>query len=231
MPDTVRIPASADALVRRVTHLVRKNPGDRSTLRHSLGKLPEDAALGVHRIVVPFLPVPPDDGRKTSEYEAAERACYAVAALIASQPRGAREQARTSSTPAEVPAGQDAAPSEVRGPGAQDRRRRNLGYSLAHAVEQGGNARSMENHLQLLARQDVEGLYRHLPRLILQLRGDQVRIDWGVLIRDLTRWARDPRLVAKEWAQSYYRTSERLAAAKAREANGTRGNDDEETAS
>ena len=82
MPDTARIPASADALVREVIRLTRKNPGDRSVLRHSLGKSPKEAALGVHRIVVPFLPDPPADSSKAGRYEAAERAYYTVAALI-----------------------------------------------------------------------------------------------------------------------------------------------------
>jgi CRISPR system Cascade subunit CasB len=59
-----------------------------------------------------------------------------------------------------------------------------------------------------------------------------VRIDWGVLIRDLTRWAADPRQVAKEWAQDYYRTSERLAAARNRKNEKTTGSHEtKETAS
>jgi CRISPR system Cascade subunit CasA len=202
MPELLRVPPTADALSREITRLARKSPADRSVLRHSLGKPPVDVALGVHRIVVPFLPGSPDD--------AAERAYYAVAALIASQPRDARDNTDG-----------DASRDSAAGPPQEDvaaagQRRRNLGYSLAQAVGKGGNASILEDRLQLLARQDLDGLYRHLPRLVLQLRGDQVRIDWGVLIRDLTRWARDPHQVAKEWAQDYYRTSERLAAARKR---------------
>lgn len=231
MPDTTRVPRSADALVREVTRLARNNPADRSVLRHSLGKSPEEAALGVHRVVVPFLPDPPDNRRKTNGYAAVERAYYMVAALIASQSRGARDQAGAGDAP-EAPAGQDASQAATTGTGTPEQRHwRNLGYSLAHAVDQGGNARSLESHLQLLTRQDADGLYRHLPRLILQLRGDQVHIDWGVLIYDLTRWARAPRLVAKEWAQSYYRTSERLTAARTKETGTTSGNNDKETES
>jgi CRISPR system Cascade subunit CasB len=228
MPDTARIPPKADDMVRAVTRLARKNPADRSALRHSLGKRPEEAALAVHRIVVPFLPGPPDSDRKASGYAAAERAYYAVAALIASQPRGARDQL-ASDDPAEIP-DRNGVRQDTAGGRDQERRHwRNLGSSLAHAVSQGGNEKSLEGHLQLLTRQDIEGLYRHLPRLILQLRGDQVRIDWGVLTGDLIRWARDPRLVAKEWAQSYYRTSERLAAGKAKKQSSE--NTNKETAS
>jgi CRISPR system Cascade subunit CasB len=226
MPDSTRIPARADALVREVTRLTRKDPGDRAVLRHSLGKPPGQASLGVHRVVVPFLPDPPGASQNTNSYAATERAYYTVAALIASQPRGARDQAASVATEQET-AGQEASPQTPGTGTAQRRHWRNLGYSLAHAVGQGGNAKSLENHLQLLMRQDADGLYRHLPRLILQLRGDQVHIDWGVLIYDLTRWARDPRLVAKEWAQSYYRTSERLTAARAKKEPGTASRNEE----
>jgi CRISPR system Cascade subunit CasB len=232
MPDSTRIPASADALVREVTRLTSKDPGDRALLRHSLGKPPRETALGVHRIVVPFLPDLPDDGRKASGYAAAERAYYAVAALIASQPRGAREQAASADRRQGTVPGQEASPPQTPSTATQERRRwRNLGYSLAYAVEQGGNAKSLENHLQLLMRQDADGVYRHLPRLILQLRGDQVHVDWGVLIYDLTRWGRDPRLVAKEWAQSYYRTSERLTTARAKKETGTASGNQKEARS
>jgi CRISPR system Cascade subunit CasB len=219
MPESASVPAKADALAREVTRLARNSPADRSVLRHSLGKPPKDAALGVHRIVVPFVP--------DHAPESAERAYYAVAALIASQPRDARtgtgdSQETSAPPPRDATGGQRAATGQ---------RRQNLGFSLAHAVDRGGNANSLENHLQLLARQDLDGVHRHLPRLILQLRGDQVHIDWGVLIRDLARWAHDPRQVAKEWAQDYYRTSERLAARKRKNEQATANHKTEETAS
>jgi CRISPR system Cascade subunit CasB len=186
-----------------------------------------DVALGVHRIVVPFLP------DRSMANEAEERAYYMVAAMIASQPRNARDQGDTDSAPEDRPDG--AAPQDGTADASTPRRRhwRNLGYSLAQAVDKGANANSLENHLQLLTRQNLDGLYRHLPRLILQLRGDQVRIDWGVLVHDLTRWASDPRLVAKEWAQGYYRTSEQLTAARKRKnAQATsKEHDNKETAS
>lgn len=208
MPDTTRnrVPRSADALARHITRITVRNPGDRSALRHSLGKPPGAAALAVHRIVVPYLP----DPARTRHYAAAERAYYTVAALIASQPRSARDtpgdgdndetpEPRADGEPVPGPAGS----TETRAPDPS--RRHNLGHSLARAVEAGGTETSLENHLQLLIRQNADGLYRHLPRLILQLRGDQVRIDWGLLIHDLTQWASDPRRVAKQWAQDYYR--------------------------
>jgi CRISPR system Cascade subunit CasB len=209
MPRQTPIPKEADRLAREVTRLIKRNPGERSALRHSLGKRPEEVAVGVHRIVVPLLP--------KDAPEEAERAYYAVAALIASQPRQARDQAATDDVPdkpsdgaaPDYPVGVVAAPA--------GRPRHNLGYSLARAAH--GGAKNLEGRLQLLTRQDADGVYRHLPRLILQLRDEQVRIDWGVLVRDLTRWGRNPRLVAKEWAQEFYRAGERLTAEEKRKAD------------
>jgi CRISPR system Cascade subunit CasB len=207
MPRPTPVPKEADRLAREVIRLIRHSPGERSVLRHSLGKRPEEVAAGVHRIVVPLLPKDPPD--------AAERAYYAVAALIASQPRQARDQAASDNTPDGAAPGDPASQAAAAG-----RPRHNLGYSLARAAHEG--TKNLEGRLQLLARQDADGIYRHLPRLILQLRAEQVRIDWGALVRDLTRWERDPRLVAKEWVQEFYRADERLTAEdKRKAANGT----------
>lgn len=208
MPRQSIVPPEADRLAREITRLVSRSPGDRSVLRHSLGRNPEQVAVGVHRIVVPLLPADPP--------EHVERAYYAVAALIAAQPRGARDQAVASAPAAGIADETAVRPAGNGTPGAA--RRVNLGCSLAQAVHQGGNAKSMEDRLQLLARQDADGIYRHLPRLIMQLRGDQVRIDWGLLARDLARWGNQPRLVAKEWTQEFYRAATRLTKEKNRTA-------------
>jgi CRISPR system Cascade subunit CasB len=233
MPESLRIPPQADALARTVTRIAGHSPGDRSVLRHSLGKRPAEVAVGVHRIVVPFLPERASNAAGQSYYDAAERAYYMVAALIASQGRQARGQADAGDVPETVA---DTATSQDTRDGARESpvRRRNLGYSLAQAAHQGARDKSknLEDRLELLCRQDIDGLYRHLPRLILQLRADQVRIDWGVLIRDLTRWAADPRQVAKEWAQSFYRASEQITAARKRKnEQDADGHDNEETRS
>jgi CRISPR system Cascade subunit CasB len=216
MPRHASVPAEADRMAREISRLIRRSPGDRSVLRHSLGQAPEEVSVGVHKIVVPLLPKDAADG--TPRAHDVERAYYAVAALIASQQRPARDQAGGDGTPDDPPGAappDDPAGKEGTPPGRQPH---NLGYSLARAVHQGSNRKSTEDRLQLLARQDVEGVYRHLPRLILQLSGDQVQIDWGVLVHDLTRWAREPRLVAKEWVQEFYRTDERLTAEDKRKA-------------
>ena len=207
MPDSDPILKKAEELVREVRRLL-DSPADRAALRHSLGRPPEDATLAVHRIVVRHLPHGQPD-------EATERAFYAVPAYIAAQPRQARDQ-------------DAAAGAHPPGPG----RRQNFGESLARAAFRAGPAASgrMDARLQLLARQDLNGLHRQLPRLVLHLRADLVRIDWPVLIRDLARWGRDPKQVAKEWMQSYYRTSERLTAEKKHhDAAAAAGHGNEET--
>jgi CRISPR system Cascade subunit CasB len=177
----------ADELVREVRQLTKNNPADRAALRHSLGRRPEHVGLDVHRIVARHLA----DLRIT---DAVERAFYAVPAYMAAQSPDARDE------------------EDAKGPGANGAaHRQNLGESLAHAVQDAGlNEKSIEARLQLLARQDTEGVYRQLPRLILYLRGKRIRIDWAFLIRDLDQWDRQPKQIAKQWMQSYYRTSERL---------------------
>jgi CRISPR system Cascade subunit CasB len=222
MPRKISVPREADRLAREIMLLTAKSPGDRSVLRHSLGRPPEDVVMGVHRIVAPLLP------RDVKVAE--ERAYYAVAALIASQDRSARDQATTDD---EHDGSDSADPEGTAGEAGEDDSpgRPNLGYSLAQLAHKSSRDRSraLGDRLELLARQDVDGLYRHLPRLIHQVRADQVSIDWGVLIRDLTRWAYNPRQVAKEWAQDFYRTSERLLAAQKRKAEqAANGTHDEE---
>jgi len=186
VPDSDPILQKAHELVRDVRQLIAASPAARAALRHSLGLGPDDVALDVHRIVTRHLPPVRKD-------DATEHAFYAVTAYMAAQSREARDD--------------EAARSGANG----SAHRRNLGDSLAHAVhDKGLNEKTIEARLQLLARQDLAGLHRQLPRLILYLRGKRIGIDWAVLVRDLARWGHHPKQVAKEWMQSYYRTSDRL---------------------
>ena len=169
VPDDDLILKNAEELVREVRKLTRPIPADRSALRHSLGHAPEDAALAVHRIVTPHLPGEHLD-------DATERAFYAVPAYIAAQPREARDEDGCRDG-TDRPRYRPPEPGRFPGP---------------RAFRQGPEREEHEPRLQLLARQDLEGLHRQLPRLILYLRGNQVRIDWAVLIRDLARWGRRP---------------------------------------
>jgi CRISPR system Cascade subunit CasB len=205
MTRTTRVPPSADKMVSDVSKITADNPGDRSVLRHSLGLHPRNVAPGVHRLLTRYVPEHDD---------AAERAYYLVAALIASQDPDSRNQAREEDAADSGPG--DAAPGTHQQ--AAGWRRQNFGHSLALAADKRplDRRKPLEDRLELLARQDIDGLCRHLPRLVFQLRKDKVRIDWGAMVRDLTRWDSDPRQVAKEWVQDYYRASERLESARKR---------------
>ncbi|KUP97774.1 type I-E CRISPR-associated protein Cse2/CasB [Thermobifida cellulosilytica] len=211
----------ADALVERVGKLVAEEPAARAALRRGVGLTPDDPRmLAAHRVVAPYVPVTrSDEDRRGSgteqEAQAVERAFYAVAAIMAAQPRSARDQdAKTAEEEQDGAAAAETPPVEQSGGESTNRKSRqrpNLGVSLAEAVfRRGLNADTTEQRLHLLARQNLDGVHRHLPRLILQLRGDDVHVDWGVLARDLARWGRTPRQVAKEWVQSYHRTLETL---------------------
>ncbi|MEY9212260.1 type I-E CRISPR-associated protein Cse2/CasB [Thermobifida halotolerans] len=221
----------ADALVQRVSKLVVEDPAARAALRRGVGLAPDDPRmLAAHRIVAPYVPEGSEEGRRgpVAEWEApaVERAFYAVAAIMAAQPRSARDQGaqaqeerRDGEVSAETPSAEEGSGDSA---AEKPQRRPNLGVSLAEAAfAKGLNADTTEQRLHLLARQNLDGVHRHLPRLVLHLRGDAVDIDWGVLTRDLARWGHSPRRVAKEWVQSYHRTLETLRREAARAKNDT----------
>jgi CRISPR type I-E-associated protein CasB/Cse2 len=93
-----------------------------------------------------------------------------------------------------------------------------LGATLAEAAA--GSATNLRNdtaeaRLHLLCRQEVDGLHRHLPRLITHLRTGNIPVDWPELVVDLSRWGTERDFVAKRWLQDYYRTYDRITAARA----------------
>lgn len=93
------------------------------------------------------------------------------------------------------------------------RRRRDLGRCLAEAVNTEPASskdqlyRRLEAQLRLVCRQDLDGLHRHLPRLVRYLRGGGVDLDWVQLTVDLARWGTDADSVARTWLNSFYRTA------------------------
>ncbi|GAA5014565.1 type I-E CRISPR-associated protein Cse2/CasB [Kitasatospora paranensis] len=174
-----------------------EDPGVRAALRRGVGK-DLDSVPFMHRFVA---------HRLTDEQMAdldIQRAHYTVASLIAAQRRDQYAAARTATNLDETTAGPDE--SKPATP-----RSRSLGRSFADGVAKGGTeaglrASSAETRLNLLTRQSLDGLHRHLPGAIRQLRGSDVDVDWAQLLVDLCRWRRHAGTVKRRWLQDYYRT-------------------------
>ncbi|MFF7249768.1 type I-E CRISPR-associated protein Cse2/CasB [Embleya sp. NPDC008237] len=217
-PTTARKPEGAPWAKKFVDRIHRacEFPGQRAALRSGLRREVDDSPR-MHAIVATLVPQV-DRGN-----ESRERAWYAVAAMIASLPRAARrtraeepDDAETAedtggAQPPEVGDGATAAP-QLR------RRRRDLGVCLAEAVGRRTiRDTTAETRLDLLCRQSVDGLHRHLPATVRQLAVTPDAVDWVTLLRDLRAWEDHREEIARRWLQSYYRvrfTAERERARK-----------------
>ncbi|MEU5718705.1 type I-E CRISPR-associated protein Cse2/CasB [Streptomyces sp. NPDC020403] len=171
-----------------------EDPGARSALRSGLRK-DLDSVRRMHRLVSPWLP--------EQRSEDVERAYYTVAAMIAAQPRGAV------AVPQGTAGGQ--ARSDGQEPAPARRRRASLGTAFAAAVTEGpGREKEMragtaESRLNLLTRQSVNGLHRHLPASVGYLRSLGVDIDWAQLLDDLGNWRKQSGRISRMWLQDFYR--------------------------
>lgn len=206
-----RVSAAADKLVESVTEQVAKSPGNRAALRRSVGRTPEHPQSRP-AIALVSRHVPEGVG------EAVERAFYAVAALIAAQPRQSPDDSDDSddsdddATDSDDPDGETAG-EPASATGTEEPESRSLGATLGRAVALPGSPLkfdTVEARLHLLCRQRIDGLHRQLPRLVSQLKAIRVPVDWSRLAVDLSRWGTDADHVAKEWLQDYYRTYFRL---------------------
>lgn len=196
--DRVDLHIRAERLVARA-HEALSEPRDRAALRRGLGYPPSHPQVrDSYRIVDRYLP--------ERARPATERAFYTVAALIAAQPRNARDQdEEQTATDVAAPDGAQPAPEKVEEPARAARV--NLGMTMALAVNDGKlKSTTTEARLHLLCRQDVNGIHRHLPRLIAHLRADLVPVSWVDLLIDLIRWERHRDEVARQWLRSYHRT-------------------------
>ncbi|MGW2280337.1 type I-E CRISPR-associated protein Cse2/CasB [Streptomyces sp. NPDC001770] len=196
-----------------VSQVSRDDPGARSALRSGLRK-DLDSVRRMHRLVAPWLP----EGRS----EDVERAYYAVAAMIASQSRSALAAPDTEKSTDDDPAHTDGEQT----PATSVRRRRvSLGTAFATAVTEGpGREKEMragtaESRLNLLTRQSVNGLHRHLPASVGYLRSLDVDVDWAQLLDDLSHWRRNSGRSSRTWLQDFYRLRARDAAQRADEAD------------
>ncbi len=190
----------ARAFTRWIDRRSYEDPGVRSALRRGRGR-DLDAVPFMHRIVAAWLT---DEQLRDPDVQ---RAYYTVASLIAAQRRdqfaAAKSEAGT-------------------GPETEGRYGRSLGAAFADAVAKGDagiRESSAETRLNLLSRQSVAGLHRHLPGAVQQLRDKQVDVDWAQLLVDLSRWRRHCDAIKRRWLQDYYRARQADGYKRARHAD------------
>ncbi|MER6548636.1 type I-E CRISPR-associated protein Cse2/CasB [Streptomyces sp. NPDC001250] len=181
---------------REIEKLCRDDPGARIALRSGLRRGMDDVPR-MHRFVSPRLP----HNRRAPESE--QRAYYAVAAMIAAQPRSTFTVHDAEQQLDEAPQAGDPTPAVRYGT--------SLGLAFALAVtESPGREREMrestaESRLNLLTRQSLNGLHRHLPAAVGYLRDVDVPIDWAQLLADLIAWPAQSGRISRRWLQDYYR--------------------------
>ncbi|MFI8963077.1 type I-E CRISPR-associated protein Cse2/CasB [Streptomyces sp. NPDC053493] len=192
------------AFVAWVEQLCAADPGARTALRSGLRKN-LDAVPQMHRVVAPWLPT---DSTPTDT----QRAYYTVASMIAAQPSSAFVLPNPLTDDHDQHATVDAPQPSPRGtPGFGQ----SLGIAFAKAVVQSpGRDKTMreataESRLNLLTRQSVPGLHRHLPAAVAYLRACDVPVDWAQLLTDLTHWRRHSGRITRRWLQDYYRLREK----------------------
>ncbi|MEU3521364.1 type I-E CRISPR-associated protein Cse2/CasB [Streptomyces sp. NPDC006654] len=198
-------PSLYRAFVNHIETRCAQDPGVRVALRKGLRRDLDDVR-GLHRIVAAWLP----DGCPQAE----ERAFYAVAAMIADRPRHTFHTPGDHDDPdATAPAGREptAPPAgQAEAAATQPTRRDSLGASYARAVlAQAGRGlaeNTAEARLNLLTRQSLPGIHRHLPGSIRHLRDAGADIDFAVLLDDLATWPYRSKTTARRWLKDYYRT-------------------------
>jgi CRISPR type I-E-associated protein CasB/Cse2 len=212
----------------RYIERISVKPGSRAALRSGLRRTPEQSPR-MHAAVAGWV--------HESTRPAEERAFYTVAALIAGQPRAAREIDGRVREAADGSA--DQAQAETVGEVTPDvstvrARPRSLGRSLADLQakarsgrldpdgdrqhqdagrgtrdtdDPGATLTPMERRLHALCRLSLDGLHRQLPAIVLRLRSEQVPVDWAQLLDDMARWPWDRDRITKRWLQDYYRSA------------------------
>ncbi|MGA5321607.1 type I-E CRISPR-associated protein Cse2/CasB [Streptomyces seoulensis] len=184
---------------RRIEELCADDPGARTALRTGLRRGLDDVPR-MHRFIVPELP---RGGRIPA---ARQRAYYAVASMIAAQPRHTFTAAEPV-TDTEETSGEEASASQ---PTSAQKYGSSLGHAFATAVAQAAardkaiRESTAESRLNLLTRQSTDGLHRHLPAAVRYLCDVGVDVDWPRLLADLIAWPDDAKKVARRWLQDYY---------------------------
>ncbi|WP_406401433.1 type I-E CRISPR-associated protein Cse2/CasB [Streptomyces uncialis] len=202
--------ASYTAFALSIERLCRADPGARAALRAGLRRdLDHPRARPMHRLLTPRLPEGCDD--QTAQ------AHYAVASLIAAQPRHAFTSDQDDDEDTEAEQGkqafqesgepdEEAASSELTPYGSS------FGGSLGQAVIGKGASMRMsaaESRVNLLTRQSLRGIHLHLPAAVNQVRATGAPIDWGQLLADLVNWRYQSGRISRRWLQDFYRITAR----------------------
>ncbi|MFD0635436.1 type I-E CRISPR-associated protein Cse1/CasA [Catenulispora yoronensis] len=196
--------------VKKVIEHCKDTPGARAALRSIIGFSSRQMAAAADEIVVSAL-APIDPSVLAPEKQ---RAYYTMAAMLAAVP--------TKTV------------LELGGPDVtQPYYGRNLGRCLAAAVGEKRLAEaSARRRLELLTKQDLDGLHLHLPGAITQI---PEAVDWVTLLRDLRDWSARGDDIARRWRQGFFHSllsAQRDAAEEAAdtEDNGGAGGDTETSA-
>ncbi|MFD3781207.1 type I-E CRISPR-associated protein Cse2/CasB [Streptomyces sp. NPDC058612] len=199
---TAERPGREKDFVLWVQRLCAQDPGARAALRSGLRKDLE-AVPRMHRFVAPWLP----HDRTPREVQ---QAYYAIASMIAAQPRSTPGSRTTAGEDEPADTG-DAVPGSAPAgaAGGQPGWGTSLGAAFAAAAGSGREAsmreNAAENRLNLLTRQSLAGLHRHLPAAVAHLRSLGVPVDFAQLLSDLSHWPRHSGRIARRWLQDYYR--------------------------
>ncbi|MGA5418033.1 type I-E CRISPR-associated protein Cse2/CasB [Streptomyces pseudogriseolus] len=182
------------------------DPGARSALRSGVRK-DLDSVPRMHQVIAHLVPQNASEG--------AQRAYYAVAAMIAEQARRGGAAADTDETTATQEATQTAEAAETVVAAQKPDKDQDYGTSLGTAfalavIRSPGHERTMrrstaESRLNLLCKQGLTGLHRHLPASVRYLRSLDVPVDWARLLQDLVDWRRHSGRITRRWLQDFYR--------------------------
>ncbi|MGR6998791.1 type I-E CRISPR-associated protein Cse2/CasB [Yinghuangia aomiensis] len=189
------------AFVAAVFDLCR-DPGKRAALRSGLRRHVDEVPARMHVAI---------GNRVPGHRPEVQQPYYALAAMIASLPPGARNTGKDQTGSV----GTQDDDVDSLGPGTENAeeggvtrapRPRNFGACLAEAVAAGVVRESAaEARLDLLARQSADGLYRHLPAAVRLIATRPQAVDWAQLLLDMRRWEDDRGAITRRWLQAFYR--------------------------
>jgi CRISPR system Cascade subunit CasB len=80
----------------------------------------------------------------------------------------------------------------------------NLGESLAVFQQQDSGSDSVEKRFEALLNAHADDLPTHLRHMVGLLRGKNIAVNWGQLLRDLRNWDHPDRFVQRQWARAFW---------------------------